>query len=149
MQGLELARVLLYICSHRDIRQKYLDANAHAGELADEELARKLQAEENARSSRRSDRASRLAAASERGRRSTRSATAVLDASSGVTLLFPLLTYTVRNLLFWSSSSVRSVLSGHCIKIRVIQPKHANIPLKAIKKKSMRLMLVLLLVSAG
>ncbi|KAK9918976.1 hypothetical protein WJX75_008430 [Coccomyxa subellipsoidea] len=53
-----------------------------ARELADEELARKLQAEENARSSRRSDRASRLAAASERGRRSTRSAAAVLYASS-------------------------------------------------------------------
>lgn len=91
VQGLELAGVLLYICSHSDIHQKTLDANAHAGELADEELARKLQAEENARSSRRSDRASRLAAASERGRRSTRSAAAVLYASSEVTLPFPLL----------------------------------------------------------
>ncbi|BDA49369.1 probable lysine-specific demethylase 5A at C-terminar half [Coccomyxa sp. Obi] len=53
-----------------------------ARELADEELARKLQAEEDARASRRSDRASRLAAAAARSRRSTRSAAAVVDASS-------------------------------------------------------------------
>lgn len=46
-----------------------------AGELADEELARKLQAEENARATRHSKRASRLAAASG-PRRSTRAATA-------------------------------------------------------------------------
>lgn len=99
VQGLELEGVLLCICSYRVIHQKNLDANAHAGELADEELARKLQAEENARSSRRSDRASRLAAASERGRRSTRSSAAVLYASSEVILLFPLLVYTLLNLL--------------------------------------------------
>ena len=89
--------MLLHICSHIDIRQE--NTVARAGELADEELARKLQAEENARSSRRSDRASRLAAASERGRRSTRSAAAVLYASSEVTLLFPLLVYTLLDLL--------------------------------------------------
>lgn len=49
---------------------------ACAGELADEELARKLQAEEDARASRRSERASRLAAA----------AAPVGDASSEVSL---------------------------------------------------------------
>ena len=57
---------------------------ACAGELADEELARKLQAEEDARASRRSERASRLAAATARSRRSTRSAAPVGDASTEV-----------------------------------------------------------------
>ncbi len=94
------------VFSQGDASLKPATPDACAGELADEELARKLQAEENARSSRRSDRASRLAAASDRARRSTRSAAAVIDASSEVKFPLVIVVYCItRACCQWQSAS--------------------------------------------
>lgn len=96
---------------------------ACTGELADEELARKLQAEEDARASRRSDRASRLAAAAARSRRSTRSAAPLRDASSEVSFTWLCLsrhlrTHPLRGTGVWFGFSMMPA-ARYCIAKRL------------------------------